>query len=136
MALPIRFEKQVAEHYLACIKSGRAVDPPSGLWTKNEMLMLAGALHFAVTSQGPVMMPGVDLNTLPKERREAIWEQLEKEIHETISFYSHLAMLVEDGEYDEQYKSKLLRGTLEDDNGKGQITLFSDDDSTPTGEEN
>ena len=45
--MPVRFDKQRAEYFVACISSGEAISPADSAWNKYEMLSLAGALVMA-----------------------------------------------------------------------------------------
>ena len=54
-------------------------------------------------SQGPDLYPDDKMIDLHAERREAIEGTWFSDLHDAIEFYSHLTMLVNDGEYDNQF---------------------------------
>ena len=57
-------------------------------------------------SQGPALEAAgvVDMKRLPPEHREAADENWDNDLHGAIDWYSHVTMLVCDGEYDEHFE--------------------------------
>ena len=97
----VNFNKARAEHFLDCLANGKDIKSPEGGWSRFEMLNLAGACLFGVKSQGPVTHDGVEWSDIHGERREAIEESFEADIHGAIEFAGLLTQRVRDGEYDQ-----------------------------------
>jgi hypothetical protein len=109
----VDFNKQRALEIIAAIKRGDAIPAPALGWNRYEMLHVAGAMHFALFSQGPIR-PDMDepdfverLNKLPLEYREATDETLSEDVRDAIEFYSHLTMMIQGGEYDDKCESRV-----------------------------
>lgn len=108
----VRFSKQFAEKVLDAIQSGKSIPPPDPGWTGDHMLTLAGILYAAIFSQGPLAhrMAGIDSSVFKKmhpERREAIEESFNRDIHAGIEFVSQLALQVADGNYDQNCEAEV-----------------------------
>lgn len=89
--ISFRFDKATAQRILDAVANGKPIEPPDhGKWTRDEMLLLAGALHFVALSQGPTVLPGEDVT-------EA---EFLRDLDDAITLYSKLTMAVADGEYD------------------------------------
>ena len=99
----IAFDKSRTTHFLDCLATGKPIDPQSEGWNGHDLLALAGACLFARMSHGPDTHAAGTMATLHAERREAIEDTLLSDLHVAIEFYSHLTMLVNDGEYDNQF---------------------------------
>ena len=100
MAYRIGFNKQDAVRWLQALSTGGSLIPSEGKWTIEKMLALAGTLHFAVQSHGPLAMPEA-WEKLRLEHREASEETFLQDLTDAIEFNSVLAMKVKDGEFDE-----------------------------------
>ena len=105
MPLPLHFEKKIAESFLDSLANNKPLECPEGGWSKNAMLAAAGACHFVTMSQGPILHLDADYSTLSGERKEAIQARFFAELDTAIGVYSHLTMLVRDGDYDGRFDS-------------------------------
>ncbi len=104
MAFPINFKKQRIARLLDCLELGKPIEPSNeGGWTVNDMLILAGACLFGVASHGPVLVPGADTSSQSSERREFIEEQFMGDVRGALDFYGHVAMMLQDGDYDSHF---------------------------------
>jgi hypothetical protein len=104
----VDFKKERAEEILSAIQTGRAIPEPEYGWKRFDLLQVAGAIHFALFSQGPVR-PDMDLPGFaerlaqqPFEHREATEETLTRDIQDATEFYSQLTMMVQDEQYDDK----------------------------------
>lgn len=105
----VHFNKSFAETVVEAMKNGKPIAPPSGDWTGNEMLTLAGMLVAGVFSQGPhtYQLAGITQEMrekLPNERQEAVEQTFGRDIHDAIKYLSTLMFAVIDGEYDQRYE--------------------------------
>lgn len=119
----VHFSQPWATKFVDAIKHGEPISPPSGAWTGNEMLTLAGMLYAAVYSQGPhshqaAGVTAAQAKKLPEERREAIEETLTQDIHDAIEFVSMLTFKVIDNEYDEACAPEIKAIVYRDGNNK------------------
>jgi hypothetical protein len=111
--IAVLFNKAFAESVLDAIQKGTPIPvPPGPGWTGNDMLTLAGILYAAVFSQGPhayqaAGLPASAMAKLHGEHREAVEEDLKRDIHDAIEFINDLASQVIDGEYDANYRPEL-----------------------------
>src|SRR5580765_4691638 len=73
--IPITFQKEAAVELLRTISEGQPLAPPSGRWSVNDMLLVAGVLHFAVMSNGPMACSEDDFGSKHPEGKDAAIEQ-------------------------------------------------------------
>jgi hypothetical protein len=109
--IAIQFDKSRAEHFLDALAHGKPITPGDGRgWTQFDMLMLAGACHFAALSHGPMAFHyhGVPASA---EHREADWNTFQGDLLGVINFYSQLTTAVKDGKYDADFEPQ-VRGIL------------------------
>jgi hypothetical protein len=108
MAIMIKFNKARAQYLLQCLAVGKPIQPQQAGWTGNDMLALAGACFFGAMSQGPASFwcREIPANLAP-EYREAQEATFFNDLHAAVEFYGHLAMLVQDGAYDEGYEENV-----------------------------
>ena len=97
------FSKDVALSFARSIQSGESIQIPAEGWTANNLLMLAGASHFAAMSLGPQAYKTSLLKSLPKERREAVEESFFEDLAGAVEFIGDLTMKCVDGEFDERF---------------------------------
>jgi hypothetical protein len=119
MAYPIDFQKSDASRWLDALASGEPLTPPDGEWNVNPILALAGTLHFAAMSHGPLkykLRPDA-YEKLPAEHREATEDTFYRDLDSAIRFYSQLTLLVRDGRYDEACESSVRALVYQDDDG-------------------
>ena len=115
----VDFQKEKAEHFIDCLKNGKPIEPqdPTG-WTRRDMLTLAGVCRFAALSHGPMSYAKMlveepeelqaRLTALHPEYREAVAQTWEDDLTAVVEFCSHLAGLVIDGKYDEQFEPRVM----------------------------
>ena len=121
----INFDKSRAEHFLKCLDSG----PPIGtVHTIDEMLGLAGACFFALTSHGPILrreiakMQGKEYAPPEHpEHLEADSEIVYKDVHTAIEFVAELTRDVRDGGYDERCEPT-VKCFVQEVDGKKQMS--------------
>ena len=112
--MPIGFNKTRVQYIVDCLNNGEPILPPrleelegEIAWNKLAMLELAGALFFAIYSQGPAATnpESPRLKNLHGEHHEMLDAQLWDDIHAAIHFLGmEVVMPVVDGNYDESYE--------------------------------
>ena len=115
MAMPIDFDKEMAEYLLDCLDNSRPIE---GIRTKKDYLALAGACFFATLSLGPITKNPVEWQDLTDEQKEHVDEASASDIHAAIEFYGHLTMLVRDGEYDAAFEPHFTAIVEHGDHGR------------------
>jgi hypothetical protein len=127
MAYPIEFHKEDAEQWLQAVGFGAPLPlPTSGKWSIHTMLALAGVLHFAAMTHGPLhhALSSEQEKKLPPEHREAREETLYQDLALAIEFQSHLAMLVKDDEFDDAFEPLVQAVVYKDARGeKGMVPV-------------
>jgi hypothetical protein len=126
--IAIHFDKEKAQQYLRSIKTGTAVEKPSpdmqgsapAGWTGNDLLALAGACFTVAMSQGPHFYAPKALESLPKERSEAIEETFMADLRAAVQYYGQLTMQVLDGDYDQEFEPTLTAALRVED---GEINV-------------
>jgi hypothetical protein len=104
----VDFKKERAEEIVSAIKRGAAIPAPAGGdWNRYELLQVAGAMYFAIWSHGPVNSDLARIGKLPREHRDDPGETLAQDVHDAIEFCGQLTLMIEDGEYDAQFESRL-----------------------------
>jgi hypothetical protein len=121
--ISVHFSKAFAQTVIDAFKTGKPIAPPSGNWTGNEMLTLAGMLYAGVVSQGPhnYQVAGITAEMkkqMPRERREAIDETFTQDIHDAIEFLSGLMFQVIDGKYDQHLGPEISAAVYRDGDRK------------------
>jgi hypothetical protein len=121
--MPIQFEKDFAESVLSAIKNGESITTPDGKWSVSRMLSLAGMLHAAVVSHGPIgdKVAGITPEmraAMDSEKREAVEDTFYTEISDAIDFHSMLTSQVMDGEFDERYEPEVKAVVFRGPDGK------------------
>jgi hypothetical protein len=106
MAIMVKFNKLRAQYLLKCLAAGNPIRPEQEGWTGNDMLALAGACFFGAMSGGPASFWCREIPAhLAPEYREAEEATFFNDLHAAVEFYSHLTMLVQDGDYDNGYEA-------------------------------
>jgi len=105
--IPVHFNKSYAEQIFAALRGGRPIPPPSGGWSQDGQLMVAGILHAGVSSYGPAPHPiaglrAAQMGAMCPGRQEAVGDTFRRDILDGIEFASVLAGKVLDGGYDAQ----------------------------------
>lgn len=103
----IHFNKATIERFLDSMKTGNAFECPDPKgWTVDGLLCLAGVCHAMAFSNRPILGGhSRDWDKMPIEQREAAEDNLYSDVSGAIEFYGNLAMLVEDGTYDDRLES-------------------------------
>ena len=108
---PVNFEKERAERFLRCLAEG---EPIGIVQTIDEMLALAGACFFVMSTHGPLLrttalkMAGESYKPPTTfEHQEAETETVFGSIHGGIEWAAQLTGLVCDGEYDAHFEPKV-----------------------------
>jgi hypothetical protein len=124
MAYPIEFNKEDAQRWLEAIKTQTPLPmPESGGWSINAMTALAGVLHFAAVSRGPLHhpLPREQEDRLPPEHREAREETLYQDLTAAIEFNSLLAMLLENDQFDYRFEPLVQAVVYKDADGQRKV---------------
>ena len=143
---PLNFKKNRAEYYLNCLNAlgGESIAPEDAKgWTVNDMIGLAGACFFCLSSHGPLLkramaeMQGKTLSPeeLHPEHKEAIDEMIFNDIHAAIEFIGNLTMLVCDEEYDEEFEEFVQCGVTQEGETSKQVTAIRGFKEFPKGGE-
>jgi hypothetical protein len=111
MSEPFHFDRATCERFLKAVATG---DPIDGKLTHDEMLILAGVMLFMARSHGPfkhrLAREGAiafDPARVPMEHREAESATFLQESLASIGFFAHLAEMVNDGQYGQQFPPHL-----------------------------
>lgn len=90
--VPIVFHNEQVRRILAAIEEGRPIEPPSDGWTVADMLMVAGAMHYALMAHGPSLNGrSADFGRQSQEYQEAFAETYQRELSTAIETCSRLA---------------------------------------------
>lgn len=90
--VPIVFHNEQVRRILAAIEEGRPIEASSDGWTVADMLMVAGAMHYALMAHGPSLNGRpTDFARLPQEHQEAFAETYQRELASAIETCSRLA---------------------------------------------
>jgi len=119
---PVNFRKERAKYYLECLKNGKSISPEQPTeWTVTEMVGLAGACFFAISSHGPLLRTALakrqgkaSESSQTAEHREADGELILNDIHAAIEFIGQLTMLISDQKYDEAFENFVQVGVSQD----------------------
>jgi hypothetical protein len=121
----VQFDKERVRYLLDCLDGGKPIEAPAGGgWTAWDMLMLAGACQFVVSSQGPLQYRDGAFEALPAEHREAVNESFLKDLGAAISWAGFCAMLVQDGEYDGTFEPVHLAIIKSQPDGKPEVQVL------------
>lgn len=90
--VPIVFDPQQVQRFLAALENGQPLVPPEGGWSVAEMLMVAGSMHCALMAHIPSLngKPAA-LEGVSAEQKEAFAEAYAAELAEAIETCSRLA---------------------------------------------
>ena len=101
--IPVKFDKSCAIQYLDDLYDSRPLSPPEGKdWTRNELILLAGVLKFALHIFRPAGYE-YTFQDLPKETQEAFAKGKRSTITAAIELTSQLTGRIHFDEYDEVY---------------------------------
>src|SRR5262249_23106036 len=92
-------------------------------WTGNRMLALCGILYAGVFSQGPhgYQLKGevaAKIKAMHPEKREAVEETFNLDLHNAIEFISHLTFKVIDNEYEQELGREIMAALYEEEGKK------------------
>lgn len=124
--IAVHFNKDFAQAVNDALKNGKPIIPPSGKWTGNDMLTIAGILFAGVFSQGPHAyqlkgLPDEIIKKMPNERQEAVKETFNVDIHDGIDFVSTLMFDLLEGKFDADFKTDVKAIVYRDDNIKNIV---------------
>lgn len=130
------FSKAFAEQALEALDNGKPLEAPSGCWTRNDMVTLAGILYGSVITCGsidrmPGRLPRDILDKVHPERREAVEEEFCKDVHErepvgeafckdlneAIYVVARLTLRVMQNDYDANHEAEVVAITYTDKDG-------------------
>jgi hypothetical protein len=112
---PIRFDKSRAEQLISVISEGQHIPAPSGGWSCDDMLQLAGTLLFAAMSHGRPDIRKDLSKDMAGENGDTATKTLSDDLHLAIDFYSDLTTMVCGDSYDERFETKLTAVVMRDD---------------------
>lgn len=107
MTIPVIVVKEQLAYYLDCINNGKAIEAPKGGWNGYDLLTLAGVCFFGRMSHGPASLSDFNVDDLPPEHREAVYETFNQDLHIALEWYGHKAELVADDKYDDEFERAL-----------------------------
>ena len=88
---PIVFERERVKDILHSIERGRPIVPSGEGWDVADMLMAAGALHYALMAHGPALNgKSANIADLPHEQQEAFAETYLRELASALEACSRL----------------------------------------------
>lgn len=95
---PIVFEREHVRNVLHAIEHGRPIGPSAEGWSVADMLMAAGALHYALMAHAPAINGKSSvLADLPAEQQEAFAETYLRELASAIEACSRLTRELHSG---------------------------------------
>ncbi len=88
---PIVFERERVKEILHSIEQGRPLAPSAEGWNVADMLMVAGALHYALMAHSPALNgKSAGIAHLPHEQQEAFAETYLRELGSALEACSRL----------------------------------------------
>lgn len=95
---PIVFERERVQGILHSIEQGRPIVPSAEGWNVADMLMTAGALHYALMAHSPALNgKSAGIANLPYEQQEAFAETYLRELASALEACSRLTRELHSG---------------------------------------
>ena len=121
MAEAINFLKDRARYFLDCVANGKPIE---GRLDHDAMMTLAGVCLLMARSHGNLPhrlreqgAGAMTLEHLPEQFLRMTDEQFAEDSRAAVEFYAHLAMLVQDGEYDARFEPEFRAFVYVEDGG-------------------
>jgi hypothetical protein len=99
----LTFDKRRAQDLLARLLAGRALLPPDGGWSDDDLLLLAGVAQYLALTRAGLARPGGWAGG-HREHAEAEVDTLCEDLAVALEWVAHATMLVADGNYDELFE--------------------------------
>lgn len=100
----VTFDKDRALAMVRALARGEALNPSGQAWTRDELLMLAGACMFGLMARGPESLRGVDPAAIPLEHREHRMAQLADDLCLAFRWNAEATRFAVGGNYDSMFE--------------------------------